>query len=143
MIRPRAATRDSATSPSTCREILIVERDRNVRELQSYVLEAAGFAVTFVEDGEAALVRASNATTLIVTEILIPKIDGLTLCRRLRADASTRDVPVLVFSILAAAARAEEAGASAFLRKPFVESTFTAMIEMLTAAEEPLISGTT
>jgi CheY-like chemotaxis protein len=59
-----------------------------------------------------------------VTEILIPGVDGLTLCRRVRDDVTLRDLPVLVFSILAAGTRAREAGATAFLRKPVVESTF-------------------
>jgi CheY-like chemotaxis protein len=129
------------TDELTGRQILIAERDRNVRDLQSYVLEAAGFDVEFVDDGEAALAYAtSNATALIITEILIPKLDGLTLCRRLRADRTTRDVPVLVFSILAAAARAEEAGANAFLRKPFIESTFIATVSMLTTVQEHVMT---
>jgi DNA-binding response OmpR family regulator len=123
---------------STYRRILIAERDRNVRELQSYALQAAGFVVAFAEDGEAALAAvASEPTALVVTEILIPKLDGLTLCRSLRANDATSDVPVLVFSILSAAARAEEAGASAFLRKPFVESTFIATVSLLTAPQDP------
>jgi two-component system, OmpR family, phosphate regulon response regulator PhoB len=131
------------TDESICRRILIAERDRNVRDLQSYVLETAGFVVEFADDGEAALARAtSHAPALVVTEILIPKLDGLTLCRRLREDHATRDVPVLVFSILAAAARAEEAGASAFLRKPFIESSFIATVSMLATAHQPAMMGT-
>jgi CheY-like chemotaxis protein len=59
-----------------------------------------------------------------VTEILIPGVDGLTVRRRVRDDVTLRDLPVLVFSILAAGTRAREAGATAFLRKPVVESTF-------------------
>jgi CheY-like chemotaxis protein len=125
------------TNGSICRQVLIAERDRNVRDMQSYVLDAAGFVVEFVDDGEAAYAYAmSNATALIVTEILIPKLDGLTLCRRLRAEPTTCAIPVIVFSILAAAARAEEAGASAFLRKPFIASTFIATVSMLTTAQE-------
>jgi DNA-binding response OmpR family regulator len=124
--------------PGAVRRVLIAERDRNVRDLQSYVLQAAGFVVAFAEDGEAALADAtSQPTALVVTEILIPKLDGLTLCRRLRADHATCAVPVLVFSILSAAARAEEAGASAFLRKPFIESTFIATVSLLTTPTEP------
>jgi CheY-like chemotaxis protein len=109
--------------------ILIAERDRNVRELQSFFLKAAGFVVEFADDGQCALDRMRlDPPALLITEILIPKIDGLTLCRLVRNDASLGDVPVIVFSILAAAARATDAGASAFLRKPLVESTFLAAI---------------
>jgi CheY-like chemotaxis protein len=115
--------------------LLIAERDQNVRELQQHFLGEVGFAVEFVDDGQAALERAQlTRPALIVTEILLPKIDGLALCRRLREDPLTRDIPVIVFSILAAAARASEAGASAFLRKPFVESVFVAAVQQLIAA---------
>ena len=122
--------------PLDRRAILIAERDEVVRELQRYFLENAGFATDFVADGEAALEYARlNRPALIVTEILIPKIDGLALCRRLHADPVTKIIPVVVFSILNAAARAAEAGADAFLRKPLVESTFVATIQGLVAAQ--------
>jgi CheY-like chemotaxis protein len=109
--------------------ILIVERDQHVRELQSFFLNKAGFSVEFAEDGQCALDRVRRAApALLITEILIPRIDGLTLCRLIRSDATVADVPVIVFSILAAGARANDAGAAAFLRKPLVESTFLAAI---------------
>jgi CheY-like chemotaxis protein len=114
--------------------ILIAERDHTVRELQEFFLGKAGLAVEFADDGEAALERARVLLpALLVTEILIPKLDGLALCRRLREDPVTADIPVVVFSILAAAARAGEAGASAFLRKPLVESVFVAAVQDLIA----------
>jgi CheY-like chemotaxis protein len=118
------------------RVILIAERDQNVRELQQFFLQKAGFAVEFADDGQAALERArSNPPALVVTEILIPRVDGLALCRRLREDPRTAAVPVIVFSILSAAARAAEAGASAFLRKPLVESIFVAAVNDLVAPQ--------
>lgn len=116
------------------RVILIAERDHTVRELQAFFLGKAGLAVEFADDGQAALDRARVLLpALVVTEILIPKLDGLALCRRLREDTLTADIPVVVFSILAAAARAGEAGASAFLRKPLVESVFVAAVQDLLA----------
>ncbi len=112
-------------APTDARTVLIAERDVNVRELQSYFLQKEGCAVEFADDGQSALERARLLRpALVVTEILIPRLDGLALCRSLRQDPDTRDIPVIVFSILAAAARADEAGATAFLRKPLVESTF-------------------
>jgi two-component system, OmpR family, alkaline phosphatase synthesis response regulator PhoP len=118
------------------RTILIAERDRSVRELQKFFLDRAGIGVDFVDDGEAALERAVlTRPAAVVTEILLPKLDGLTLCRRLHEDPATRDIPVIVFSILAAAARATEAGAQAFLRKPLVESIFIATVQRVIAAQ--------
>ncbi|HEY0015413.1 MAG TPA: response regulator [Longimicrobium sp.] len=116
------------------RVVLIAERDQNVRALQQFFLDRAGFAVEFADDGQAALERALEAPpALVVTEILIPRLDGLALCRRLREEPATREVPVIVFSILSAAARAAEAGASAFLRKPLVETVFVGAVQDLLA----------
>lgn len=110
--------------------ILIAERDQSVRALERHFLERAGLQVEFADDGLALLDRVNGARpTVIVTEILLPKLDGLTLCRRLHEDPATRDIPVVVFSILSAARRAAEAGAFAFLRKPLVESVFVGVIQ--------------
>ncbi len=115
--------------------ILIGERDQTVRALQRYFLERAGFTVAFADDGLALLESvASTRPEAVVTEILIPKLDGLTLCRRLHEDPSTREIPVILFSILSAAGRAADAGAYAFLRKPLVESVFVGAIQGAIAA---------
>ena len=115
--------------------ILIAERDRNVRELQQYFLGEAGYQVEFADDGQAAFDRIQDIRpALVITEILIPRVDGLALCRRLRDEPTTRDIPVIVFSILAAEARAREAGADAFLRKPLVDTVFLASVQALIAA---------
>jgi two-component system, OmpR family, alkaline phosphatase synthesis response regulator PhoP len=120
------------------RMVLIAERDHTVRGLQRVFLERAGLTVEFAEDGLAALERAQvERPGVVVTEILLPKLDGLTLCRRLHEAPLTQDVPVIVFSILAAAARAAEAGAHAFLRKPLVESTFVAAVLGAIATQPP------
>jgi CheY-like chemotaxis protein len=120
--------------------ILIAERDQSVRALERHFLERAGFQVEFVDHGLELLEHVQVARpAVIVTEILIPKLDGLTVCRRLRDDPQTRDIPVIVFSILSAAPRAAEAGAFAFLRKPLVESVFLGIIQEAIAAQQPHI----
>ena len=116
--------------------IFVAERDDVVCELQRYFLAKAGFVTEFFSDGQSALDNCrTNPPALIITEILIPKIDGLALCRRLKAETITQDIPVVVFSILNAGARAAEAGAQAFLRKPLVGSTFIATIRASIAAQ--------
>jgi DNA-binding response OmpR family regulator len=90
-----------------------------MRELETYFLTEAGFEVTFAADGLDALQLARTLRPLIViTEILVPRLDGLALCRRLKADEATKGAAVVVFSLLSAAARARDAGADAFLPKP-------------------------
>ena len=114
---------------------LIAERDQNVRELQRFFLEKAGFCVEFADDGQMALDRAQLAKpTVVIAEILLPQIDGLTLCRRLQQDPATRAIPVLIFSVLSAGPRAAEAGAKAYLRKPLVESTFISAVQSVIAS---------
>jgi CheY-like chemotaxis protein len=112
--------------------ILVVERDPHVRELESYFLEEAGYTVEFAADGLVALARARELQPdILITEILVPRLDGLALCRKLKDDPGTRHIAVLVFSILMAAARAREAGADAFLRKPLVETRLVVTVREL------------
>jgi CheY-like chemotaxis protein len=115
--------------------ILVVERDPHVRELEAFFLEEAGYSVEFAADGIAALGRARELRPdILITEILVPKLDGLALCRKLKAEPDTRQIAVLVFSIMLAAERAREAGADAFLRKPLVESRLVDSVRELIAA---------
>ncbi|HEV8215271.1 MAG TPA: response regulator [Gemmatimonadaceae bacterium] len=114
--------------------ILVVERDPHVRALESYFLNEAGFSVEFAADGAAALDRARELhPDIIISEVLVPKIDGLALCRAVRGDAKLRDIVVLIFSILAVEARAREAGADAFLRKPLAEQRLVDTVRELLA----------
>ena len=99
--------------------ILVVERDPHVRRLERFLLEEAGYQVQFAEDGLSALEMArARRPALALSEVLVPKLDGLALCRRLKADEATRDIKVVIVSILACEDRAREAGADAYVRKP-------------------------
>jgi CheY-like chemotaxis protein len=103
--------------------ILVVERNSVVQRLERFLLEQAGFSVEFSSDGEAALRRARELQPgIVVTEILVPKLDGLSICRSLKSDPATSSIVVLVFSHLRAEDRALEAGADAFLLKPLDEN---------------------
>jgi CheY-like chemotaxis protein len=114
--------------------ILCVERDPFVRDLESYFLTEAGFRVSFAEDGLQALEMARELhPTILITEILVPKLDGLALCRRIKSDPATSDIPVLVFSLLAAERRAQDAGADAFLSKPMSAQSLKGAVRELLA----------
>jgi CheY-like chemotaxis protein len=121
--------------------ILVVERNPAVQRLERYLLEQAGFSVEFSGDGETALLRARELRPkIVVTEILVPRRDGLSLCRALKADPETKDIVVLVFSHLQAEERALEAGANAFLVKPLDEEhligTVARLLELSLGGEE-------
>jgi CheY-like chemotaxis protein len=122
--------------------ILCVERDPFVRDLERYFLTEAGFSVTFADDGLQALqlVRELHPT-IVITEILVPKLDGLALCRRLKSDPATQDIAVLVFSLLAAERRAQDAGADAFLNKPLSAQGLKEAVRALLARRAQVGSG--
>jgi CheY-like chemotaxis protein len=112
--------------------ILVVERDPHVRRLERYFLEEAGFAVEFADDGEKAIELArSLRPAIVIAEILVPKRDGLAVCRTLKSDPDTRDIVVLILSILAAEDRAREAGADGYLRKPLNDTLLVESVEKL------------
>jgi DNA-binding response OmpR family regulator len=115
--------------------ILVVERDPHVRDLEAFFLNEAGFGVEFAADGEAALNLAREIKPeIIITEVLVPKLDGLALCRAVRKEAELKDTVVLIFSILAAQSRAREAGADAFLMKPLAEQRLVQTVRELLAS---------
>ena len=112
--------------------ILVVERNPIVQRLERYFLEQAGYSVEFSSDGETALDRINKLKpAIVVTEILVPKLDGLSLCRIIKSDPSSRHILVLVFSHLHAEDRAREAGADAFLVKPLTEELLIETVERL------------
>jgi len=118
--------------------ILVVERDPHIRELEAHFLHEAGYGVEFANDGNAALELARQLhPDVVITEILVPKLDGLALCRQLKADAKTRGITVVVFSILAAQGRALEAGADAFLMKPLAEHRLVGTVKTLMGQYAP------
>ena len=112
----------------------MVERDPNVRALERYFLEQAGYSVVFSEDGKQALAEARRlAPRILISEILVPRVDGLSVCRAIKGDPATCQTAVLIFSILAAEDRALEAGADAFLRKPVNDQLLVDTVEQLLA----------
>lgn len=116
--------------------ILVVERNPAVQRLEKFFLEQAGYTVEFANDGVSALARARELRPhILVTEILVPKLDGLSLCRALKSDPTTRDILVLVFSHLHAEDRAREVEADAFLFKPLNEELLIETVQKLIALQ--------
>ena len=112
---------------------LIVADDN--ADMRAYVqrLLGAEFHLTVVADGEAALAAARAQTPdLVLTDVMMPRLDGFGLLRELRADPRTRDVPVIMLSARAGEeARVEglEAGADDYLVKPFSARELLARVQ--------------
>ena len=126
--------RSAPANPGGRAIILVVERDPHIRELEAYFLNEAGFSVEFAADGTAALERARHLRpNIIITEVLVPRMDGLALCRAVKLDPALHQTVVLVFSILAVQSRASEAGADEFLMKPLAETRLVDTVRRLLA----------
>jgi CheY-like chemotaxis protein len=132
---PETSSLSSTENASSDKEralILVVERNPAVQRLEKFFLEQAGYAVEFATDGVTALERARELKPkILVTEILVPKLDGLSLCRALKTDPNTRSIRVLIFSHLHAEDRAREVEADAFLVKPLNEQLLIDTVEKL------------
>ena len=105
------------------RKILIIEDESDVADLLEMGLRKVGFKTTAVADGAAGLQKArDNRPDFIVLDLMLPKMSGLEVCRILKADAATSQIPILMLT-----AKAEEVdrivglefGADDYVTKPF------------------------
>ena len=93
------SARPDATSSSRSRIILIVEDDPETRLFYSDALARGGFQIEQAHNGYQALEKAlASPPDLILTDIAVPGMDGIELCRRLRADERTRAIPLLAIT---------------------------------------------
>lgn len=116
----------------TVQSVLIVEDEPDIRELLSYNLLKEGFQVASVACGEAALSSVATKTPdLILLDLMLPGVDGLTVCQRLKAEPRTSTIPIVMLT-----ARGEEAdvvrglnaGADDYIAKPFSPRVLLARI---------------
>ena len=117
--------------------VLLVEDDRDGRQMYAFWLTEAGFRVDQAHNGLQALERAlETVPDIVVTDLNIPGIDGFELTRRLKLDTRTSRVPVVAVTGYAAFAadpgRAQRAGCDVVLEKPCtpeeLESTIRTLI---------------
>jgi two-component system response regulator MtrA len=103
--------------------VLVADDDVDILALVTTVLERSGHEVIAVQDGAEALASLlADQPDLMVLDISMPKVDGLEVLRRVRADDATRGLPVILLSAQAQESDVKlgyEAGASAYVKKPF------------------------
>ena len=103
--------------------ILVVDDDQVIQQLLKVNLELEGYAVEVAEDGQEALDQFDEfRPNLILLDIMMPRLDGWEVCRRLKDDVATADVPIVLLSARAQEAdvqRGTELGVAAYVTKPF------------------------
>lgn len=101
--------------------VLIVDDDLTLREMYEEYLKASGFKVLSAQDGEEGLKMAKESKpNAILLDLMMPKMNGIEVLRRLKADIETKDIPVIVFTALIQDLEKQEsfaAGASDYVVK--------------------------
>ena len=119
----------------THKNILVIEDDPDILELIEYNLNKEGFRVQCASDGEIGLREAMRVRpALIILDLMLPGIDGLSVCKKLKAQKETEFIPVIMLT-----AKSEESdvvvglelGADDYITKPFSPRELTARIRAL------------
>jgi len=114
------------------KSVLVVEDEEDIRELVSYHLLKEGYQVAGVASGEEALATAeARPPDLILLDLMLPGVDGLTVCQRLRNNPRTESVPIVMLT-----AKGEESdivgglnlGANDYVTKPFSPKVLLARV---------------
>lgn len=122
--------------------ILVVDDEPMARALLRLMLVRAGYEVAEAQDGQDALVKISQALPqVILLDVMMPEMDGYSVCRQLRAQAETATTPVIMLSArtdFESIRKGFEAGANLYLTKPISAENLTNRVrEMLSQPPSP------
>jgi diguanylate cyclase (GGDEF)-like protein len=115
--------------------VLVVEDEPNIREIINFNLENWGFEVIQATDGETALAMAEEySPDLILLDLMLPKMDGIEVCRRLKSGFWTSRIPVIMLTAkkeVKDKVRGMEVGADDYITKPFSREELEARVKMV------------
>lgn len=116
--------------------VLVADDDSRLLRIMRLFLETQGYAVETAADGEEAIALVRRVVpSLVILDVMMPGIDGLTACRFLKSDPATAHIPVLIYSAMTTAKReAPAAGADGVITKPFSLPSLGAAIRSFLAA---------
>ncbi|MFW6270268.1 MAG: response regulator [Bacillota bacterium] len=114
--------------------ILVVDDEKNIRELIKFNLEAENYRVILAADGIAGMEQLSENIDLVVLDLMLPGMDGLTFCRKVRSENKYKNIPIIMLT-----AKSEEVdkilglemGADDYITKPFNPRELIARIKAI------------
>ena len=115
-------------------KILVVDDDPDLLALLSESFEGAGFSVITASNGADALTQARSLPDLIVLDLVLPEMDGFTVCERLKRSRATASIPIIIMTGLASQSNrlaGLECGANDFVTKPVTTDELLARIRTL------------
>jgi DNA-binding response OmpR family regulator len=120
-------------------KILVVDDDRVIQQLLVVNLELEGYEVDVASDGEQALERVRDGRPeLVILDIMMPKLDGWEVCRRIKQDPDVKDTPIIFLSARAQdmdVRRGYATGVDAYLTKPFDPVELLDLVERVLRGE--------
>lgn len=126
--------------------ILIVEDSPSQAALLQYILEKGDYRSIIAQDGEAALALIQeNRPSLVVSDIVMPKMDGYDLCKEIKSNDATKDIPVILITSLSDAKEVIHglsSGANSFITKPFNELSFLTNVKKILSEENGQVQNT-
>ncbi len=100
--------------------ILVADDDEAIVDSIAAILDMSGYEVLFVNDGTSVMQAIKAQPDLILLDIQMPGHDGQAVCRQIKRQASTKDIPVIIVSAsMDVRSKAEQVGADDYLEKPF------------------------
>ncbi len=106
------------------KRILLIEDEFYIRDLYRMILESAGFKVSLATDGEEGYKLAQNLPDLILLDIMIPKLNGIMLLKKIKKDEKTKNIPIVLLTNLGQESiikTAFEEGASGYFLKAMLD----------------------
>jgi PAS domain S-box-containing protein len=128
------------TNVSNGIEILIAEDSPTQAEQLKHYLSARGYSVSLAVDGKQALAAAlANKPAMLITDVVMPEMDGYTLCSKVKSSKTLQDVPVVLLTSLSRPQdilKGLECGADSFIRKPYDDKYLVSRVEYILANQE-------
>jgi len=112
--------------------VMTVDDSASVRQMVAFTLKSAGYAVIEAVDGKDALSKLKGTVDMVVTDLNMPNMDGISLIKAIRAQAAYKFIPIVMLTTESQAGKKQEgkdAGATGWIVKPFKPEQLLAVVQ--------------